>query len=420
MNIGMVLERDFPTIPPDIRVEKEMRSLLKAGHKVDLLSLKITSTQEEDLFIGRIPIFRAPIRMLRIREWEKESVERHYHSPLSPWVHAVKEFLQLRNIDALHVHDLPLAWTCAYAASGKGVPVVLDMHEVYPDLVRFMRPEGEHGSWDPPRWTASYEEECLRMVDRVIVTVEESRQRLARMGLEQGKTRVVMNTEEIESMKSVGTGCPPLSGLEGKCVVTYVGAFGEVRGLDQLIHAAWRLSAGFPEIHLLLVGGGYNETELRTIVTDLHMGKNVTITGWVPFNHVPDLIDFSDICVVPHLKNPFTDTTVPHKLFQYMLLGKPVIVSDADPLVRIVTECGCGMVFPSGDAERLAGLIERLASNPEERRRLGENGRMAALDRYHWGEDQKELLDVYRELDSNSAPPSCVHRRQGHSGKRYV
>lgn len=396
MNIGMVLERDFPTTPPDIRVEKEMRSLLKAGHHVEMLSLRITSTLNRDLFMGQIPIFRVPIKMLRIKEWDRESVERHFHSPLSPWVQEVEGFLQSRNIDVLHVHDLPLAWTCSCAGSRKGVPVVLDMHEVYPDLVRFMRPEVEHGSWNPARWTAGYEEECLRLVDRIIVTVQESRQRLLRMGLEQGKTRVVMNTEEIRNMASCGEFNSPVP--RSKCIVTYVGAFGEVRGLEQLIHAVHRLCTGIPEIHLLLVGGGYNEPELKALVERLHMQHRVTITGWVPFRQIPDLIELSDICVVPHLKNPFTDTTVPHKLFQYMLLGKPVIVSDADPLVRIISECECGLVFPSGDAERLAGIIDWLASNREERRRLGENGRMAALDRYHWEKDEEKLLDLYREL----------------------
>lgn len=394
MKIGMVLERDFPTTPPDIRVVKEMRSLLKAGHEVDLLSLQITSERSEDLFMGEVPVFRVPIPMLRIMDWDSKSVERHFHSPLSPWVNAIEEFVSERAVDALHVHDLPLAWTCAFGASRAGIPMVLDLHEVYPDLVRFMRPD-THGSWSPGDWVAEYEKECLRCADRIIVTVEESRQRLLGMGIQEEKVRVVMNTEAIQNMIPGGSVDYPVQRLRGKFIITYVGAFGEVRGLETLIRAVGKLSARNNNLHLLLVGAGYNQAELQSLIQELNLGDSVTITGWVPFDQVPDLIELSDICIVPHLKNPFTDTTVPHKLFQYMLLSKPVIVSDPDPLVRIVTECGCGLVFPSGDLEALANRIERLAADPRERQRLGRRGRIAALERYHWGKDEESLLDLY-------------------------
>jgi glycosyltransferase involved in cell wall biosynthesis len=397
MKIGMILERDFPTTPPDIRVEKEMRCLLQGGHEVELLSLRITSILEEDRFLARIPVFRIPIPMLRIREWDPASVERHFHSDLSPWVQAVEAFISNRRVDALHVHDLPLGWVSACAASRRGIPVVLDLHEVYPDLVRFMRPDGA-GAWSPGEWVSELEKECLGLADRIIVTVEESRQRLVRMGVPEGKITVVMNTEAIESMRPSTPVRPPLPRLEGKCVVTYVGAFGEVRGLDRLIRAIRSISAENPEVHLLLVGGGYNESDLAALVRDLRMEERVTITGWVPFAEVPHLIGMSHICVVPHVKSPFTDTTVPHKLFQYMLMAKPVVVSDAAPLVRITRECECGMDYPSEDVQSLARCLELLVKDADRRRRLGENGRRAAVGRYHWGKDGENLLSVYAHL----------------------
>ena len=59
MRIGMILENDFP---PDIRVEKEARSLIEAGHKVYLLCMqKKTGPSEEvvdNIFVRRIQGFK--------------------------------------------------------------------------------------------------------------------------------------------------------------------------------------------------------------------------------------------------------------------------------------------------------------------------------------------------------------------------
>ena len=401
MRIGMILERDFPTTPPDIRVLKEIRALTNGGHSVALLGLQSTSTLRVETLDG-LKIRRAPIAMLCIKEWTAAKVQAHFHSPASPWVAAIGRFIVDENLDALHVHDLPLAWTTAHAAARCGKAVVFDMHEVYPDLVACMRPpppgQRNAGAWDPSRWTADYEAECLQLADQVVVTVRESKERLVARGIPADKVAVVMNTEAVTAMRPRTPPPPGLATLRHKFVVAYVGAFGAVRGLDLLIRATAMLAESLPEIHLLLVGGGYNQPELEALTRDLGLRQHVTITGWVPFEAVPAYIDAAHVCAVPHRKNAFTDTTIPHKLFQYMLRAKPVVVSDAAPLRRIVTAAACGRVFCDGDVAGLAGRIKALADAPAERRQLGLNGQNAAYRRYNWDMESRNLLKLYRKI----------------------
>ncbi len=396
MRIGMILERDYPTTPPDIRVEKECASLLAGGHDVHLLSLKITSSLDHEAYKG-VNIARVPIDMHCIKDWTAQSVKRYFHSPASPWIAAVEAFTAKHGIDVLHVHDLPLVWSAGLAARRTDTPVVFDMHEVYPPMVRFMRPD-PNGAWDPAAWVEGYENQCLDRADRIIVTVQESKQRLLNMGVPDEKIVVVMNTERTEAMKSNGNRRNDLQHLENRLVVSYVGAFGKVRGLEQLLYALDKLHDRIPHLHLLLVGGGYNQSDLERLTIKLNLEDRVTITGWVGFEEIPHLIKVSDICVVPHLKNRFTDTTVPHKLFQYMLKGKPVVVSDVVPLQRIVTECDCGYVFRSGDADDLARKLVELADSEDKRNRLGMNGMNMAMEKYNWKRDEKNLLNLYGRL----------------------
>jgi glycosyltransferase involved in cell wall biosynthesis len=402
MKIGMILERDFPTTPPDIRVEKEAQSLIRGGHQVELLSLKITSTADQERIEG-VNVFRVPINILCIKDWNESLVETHFHSEDSPWVDAVTNFITNRKIDVLHVHDLPLVWTASKAASFNGIPVVFDMHEIYPPMVQFMKRKTQNG-WDPTKWVSEYEAECLKLVDKTIVVVEESRQRLLNMGIPNDKIAVIMNTEDIKKMECSRHNRKWRQNLKDRFLVTYVGTFGEIRGLDMLLYATKELENEIP-IHLLLVGGAYNQPELERIAREQTMEDRVTITGWVDFKEIPDFIAMSDVCVVPHVKNEFTDATIPHKLFQYMLMGKPVIVSNAAPLKRIVEECNCGRVFSTGDIGDLSSTLFELAVSGEKRKRLGQNGLKAALAIYNWGNEEAVLLDTYNTIHNEKQNP---------------
>ena len=80
----------------------------------------------------------------------------------------------------------------------------------------------------------------------------------------------------------------------------------------------------------------------------------------MPFKEMTNYMLQADAAIIPHLKNDFTDTTIPHKLFQYMYAGLPVLSSDCLPLKRIIEETKSGSIFPSDDHQSLAKLIEKL------------------------------------------------------------
>jgi len=75
----------------------------------------------------------------------------------------------------------------------------------------------------------------------------------------------------------------------------------------------------------------------------------------------------------------------PSKLLGIMAMGKPILVS-ADPdseLATVVSQSGCGLVVPAGDAQAAARQLNRLFENPGELARIGDHGRegVKAFDR---------------------------------------
>ncbi|HUZ81591.1 MAG TPA: glycosyltransferase family 4 protein, partial [Gaiellaceae bacterium] len=306
--------------------------------------------------------------------------------------------------DVFHVHDLPLAGTALTVARAAGIPVVVDFHENFPAALRSYREELSrahalaHGLVSGiGRWEA-YERRVARAADAVLVVVDEARDRLVAGGAPTDRIAVVENTEDVDRFSAIPLQPVPELGEDDAFTLLYVGGFGgRHRGLATAIDAMPAVLEALPNARLVLVGDGPIKPVLERRVQELQLGERVQFLDWQPFERVPSLIAASDVTLVPHAAHPHTEATSPHKLFQYMLLGKPVVVSSCRPLARVIGETGAGVVFEAGDASSLAGAVVSLL-DPDKRRAVGEAGRAAVLQKYNWAQSSRRLLEVYDAL----------------------
>ncbi|MDD4359611.1 MAG: glycosyltransferase, partial [Syntrophaceticus sp.] len=88
----------------------------------------------------------------------------------------------------------------------------------------------------------------------------------------------------------------------------------------------------------------------------------------------------------------------PTKMFEYMAMGLPVIVSDF-PLYRsIVEKEQCGLCVNPESTEEIAQAVKWLLDNPGEAEAMGKRGQDVTLKKYNWDQEQSKLLDFYRSL----------------------
>ena len=152
---------------------------------------------------------------------------------------------------------------------------------------------------------------------------------------------------------------------------------------------------------LRIIGArGTYAKELQEFAKDLGVATKIELIPWRPLEEIPNTIMECDIGIIPHQKHAHTDATIPHKLFQYMLGRKPVIVSNCKPLERIVKETRAGLVFESGNIKDLAARIEELYGDTELRKSLGANGRTAASGKYSWEVENRKLVRLYEQFKS--------------------
>lgn len=392
MKIMMVLiSFDFP---PDIRVEKEARALLSAGHQVMVICENRQNRPPREMWNG-IEILRLPVQPLSWRKLNTAWLFVTLRNQL--WERHIGALVKSERPDALHVHDLPFVGSGLRIARRFHIPLVADMHENYPAYVKARRPTTqnylEYLSFDPDRF-ARYEAQVLPQCDRVIAVIEEAAERIAQLGVDPAKIFVVGNSEDVEHAPAdaAGVDLPPTALRIG-----YVGGVQELRGLQTAVAAMPQIRKAIPSAQLLIVGDGLYRPILEEQARALGLTDAVRMEGHQPFARVHAYIAASDICIVPHLADELVNTTIPHKLFQYMYMQKPVVVSSAKPLKRIVEACNAGAVFESGNPDAFADAVLRL-QDPQVRERLGANGHQAVLERYNWQYDSKILADLYAGL----------------------
>lgn len=392
MNILMVLPSAFP---PDIRVEKEARSLMAAGFSVHVLCPRNANQSRKETFRG-IEITRLDLGKLAdiiplpyiwnpavSRVWRKE----------------IGRIVREEGVVAIHVHDLPVVKIAIAVGKKTGLPVVFDMHENWPEALKvYSRNRSKLSAAVRVFIHRKRERFCIEQSDRIVVVVDEQRERLVRMGIARNKITVVMNTEDLENFAESGEAARIKREHGNWRLITYVGAFGFHRGLDTAIRAMALVNKTIPKAKLLLIGRGKNSEQLKRLCAELGLEGVVEFTGWVDFKLVPDYIKASEVCLVPHESNPHTDTTIPHKIFQYMLLEKPVVVTDAKPLQRIAEETGCALVVRSNDPVSMADAIRRILNDVDLQNELGKHGREAVLNKYNWRIESDKLVSLYRTL----------------------
>jgi glycosyltransferase involved in cell wall biosynthesis len=241
------------------------------------------------------------------------------------------------------------------------------------------------------------ERRATRAVDHVFAPVREAVAHYRHdCGVAETDATVVSNTVDLDFVDGDTT---PASVDHDGFVAGYVGTFGPHRGLETAVRATARVEAS-ADAALLLVGAGSDtyERRLDAVVDAAGVEDRVLRTGWVDDSTFPAYMSACDVCLVPHARTPHTETTVPHKLFQYMATGTPVVVTDLSPLARVVEDAGAGVVVPPEDPDAMASALADLAAAPERRRRLGANGRRAVEATYNWERDGQRLVETYERL----------------------
>lgn len=87
-----------------------------------------------------------------------------------------------------------------------------------------------------------------------------------------------------------------------------------------------------------------------------------------------------------------------NKLFEFMSAGLPVVCTDFVLWKEIIDKWGCGICVDSHDSCAIGNAINKIYSNPDLAKKMGENGIQAVKIEYNWSTQEAVLLDLYKKL----------------------
>ena len=148
---------------------------------------------------------------------------------------------------------------------------------------------------------------------------------------------------------------------------------------------------------------GWCSENLMSLMKTLGGWQNVQFFGKLSKQNVIEKVyDHSDIGIALYHYSPLCHGKVGNmsnnKLFEYMLMGMPVICTDFDLWKDVVEKNHCGICVNPSDKIAIRNAIEYIAGHPDEAIEMGLNGQRVVLDEYNWASQEKILLDVYKRI----------------------
>ncbi len=279
----------------------------------------------------------------------------------------------------------PDAWLAALVASWRsGARVVLDVHEHYPSRLDARLP-----GMLRPVVRAAIATACRvmgRAADAVVV---------AKDGLDgtfRGARIVAVRNYAPAPVQ------PPRDHRPGPLVLGHLGAITRARGWPCMLEV---LARSRPDTRLLLIGRftDGSEAAFATQAAAMGLADRIEVTGWLPQDEALRRLHDCDVALVLFQRGEENHRlALPHKLFDAMAAGVPVIAPDfAEEVAAVVRRAGCGLLVDSGDVDSVAAAVTTL-TDPTRRAALGEAGWRAARDDFAWEAEAARLVELYRSL----------------------
>ncbi len=286
--------------------------------------------------------------------------------------------------DVYHSHDLNTLYVGAMCKKRIGARLVYDSHELQTERNRMTKWWRRWAAWNERRW--------LPYADAMIVAspswIDINREKYGKVP---EISVSVINTPALDDAGEPADLRGELGISQDAAVLLYQGSIQENRGIEPAIDAVTLLD----DVVLVIVGYGYHRPVLEADIRERGLSDRVKFFGPIPNNELLQWTAAADIGLCNIVNSSLSYyTSLPNKLFEYIIAGIAVIGSDSPEIGRIVAEEGVGEVADPVDPEALAKATQTILGNLDKYRTATKS---AAL-RYNWGIEEQKLLDVYRRL----------------------
>ena len=190
-------------------------------------------------------------------------------------------------------------------------------------------------------------------------------------------------------------------GFKNSKIILYSGIMEKSRKLDVILHAFSKIINNKNNLKLLMVGDGTERANLEKLASSLGLKNNVIFTGQVSYYDMPEFIAASDICLCPIPPLNIHKISSPTKLFEYMIMKKPVVANEEIPEQKeVIEECNGGILVKF-DEKSFANGITKLLNDPKNASEMGEKGYEWVIKNRSYEKMARKIEKKYYEIIKN-------------------
>ena len=293
----------------------------------------------------------------------------------------------LPHVDVVHVHRGKEHWLAALAnrLSRTPRPLVRTRHIVQP-----VRPHALN------RW-------LYREATSLVVTVTEAirRQYIAAGLLPPARVVALPGGVDLLRFHPLLDGAPARRALGVAPDVALIGLVAGLRvmkGHQVVIDAAGQLAGAGRPFHILFIGRGAIESQIRKAIAAEGLERRIGVVGFVP--DLPAAMAALDLALYPAIESDGMSRV----LFEYLATGKPVVASRVGVVPEVLEHGKTALLVPAGDAGALAEAIDRLLDDAALGAKLGAAGSELARSRFSGAQVAGELARLYAGLIGGERP----------------
>ena len=310
----------------------------------------------------------------------------------------LRALIALTKPDLIHAHSpvlnaLPSLWV----GRRHRLPVVYEMRASWEDAAV------DHGTTieGSVRYKISraLESFALKQADQITTICEGLRGDIMARGIARERITVIPNAVDANLFRFGAEADPDLRrslGLGDATVVGFAGSFYGYEGLDLLLQAAQKLLARYPNLRVLLVGGGPQEQNLKAQAQALGLGDRVIFTGRVAHAEVQRYYELIDVLAYPRLPIRLTELVTPLKPLEAMAQGRMFVASDVGGHRELVRHGETGFLFRAGDAVALEAAIDDVLTRRAMWPQIRQQARRFVESERTWVASVARYADVYR------------------------
>ena len=183
-------------------------------------------------------------------------------------------------------------------------------------------------------------------------------------------------------------------------VIGYSGSFWYVEGVPFLVKTFKSLSDRYENIKLVLIGGknAANSDNIPQLINELSLKERVILIPPQPYELMPKYLSAFDIACSPKIDCEENRAANPIKIYEYMSMGLPIIVSAVGEISNIIEDGYDGFLANAGDENDWERKLEHVIQNLNSLQGVGEKAREKIIKDYTQQVILEKVRDALKQL----------------------